>query len=190
MGIHDLPLRSTQQGTRAGVAAALGIAAGAGVHIAAAAVGVSAIITASAWAFTTLKWLGALYLGYIGVRMLWDSFASHAPSPPRRMLKGTNFRGIFLQGFLTNALNPKVALFFLAFLPQFIDAGAPSKAAAFVLLGLLFDTTGTIWNLAIAWSFGKFGASAWLYRLRPSLDRAVGGLFVALGIKLAFAEAR
>ena len=211
MGIHDLSLfvvaglllnitpgpdmaliiaRSTQQGTRAGVAAALGIAAGAGVHIAAATVGVSAIIIASAWAFTTLKWLGALYLGYIGIRMLWDSFASHAPSPPRRILKGTNFRGIFLQGFLTNALNPKVALFFLAFLPQFIDAGAPSKAAAFVLLGLLFDTTGTVWNLAIAWLFGKFGASAWLYRLRPSLDRAVGGLFVALGIKLAFAEAR
>jgi threonine/homoserine/homoserine lactone efflux protein len=160
------------------------------VHIAAAAVGLSATITASAWWFSTLKWLGALYLGYIGVRMLWDSFGNCTPSPPRRILKGANFRGILLQGFLTNALNPKVALFFLAFLPQFIDAGAPSKAAAFVLLGLVFDTTGTIWNLAIAWLFGGLGASAWLYRLRPWLDRAVGGLFVALGIKLALAEAR
>jgi len=211
MGIHDLLLflaaglllnitpgpdmaliiaRSTQQGTRAGIAAALGIAAGAGVHIAAAAVGVSAIIMASAWAFTTLKWLGALYLGYIGVRMLWVSFGSRTPLPPRRILPDANFRGILLQGFLTNVLNPKVALFFLAFLPQFIDAGAPSKAAAFVLLGLVFDTTGTAWNLAIAWLFGELGASAGLYRLRPLLDRAVGGLFVALGIKLALAEAR
>jgi threonine/homoserine/homoserine lactone efflux protein len=209
MGIHDLWLfvaaglllnitpgpdmalviaRSTAQGTRAGMAAAIGIGAGIFVHIAAAAIGISALIATSAWAFTALQWLGALYLGYIGLKMIAHSLASAAYGGRRPILPLADLRGGILQGFLTNVLNPKVALFFLAFLPQFIDTNAPSKAAAFVVLGLLFDTTGTTWNLGVAWLFAKLGTSAWFDRLQRWLDRAIGALFVAMGIKLLLIE--
>jgi threonine/homoserine/homoserine lactone efflux protein len=95
---------------------------------------------------------------------------------------------VFLQGVLTNALNPKVAVFFLAFLPQFVDADAPSKVAAFIVLGLLFDAVGTAWNLAVAWAAGVFAASSAYGRLAAWLERAIGALFVAVGIRLALAE--
>jgi threonine/homoserine/homoserine lactone efflux protein len=97
----------------------------------------------------------------------------------------------FRQGILTNVLNPKVALFFLAFLPQFIDAAAPSKTIAFVVLGLTFGTTGTIWCLILGWFSSEFSA-----RLRENptftllLNRAVGSLFVFLGVRLAAAARR
>src|SRR5262249_9338040 len=130
--------RSTQQGTRTGVAAALGIGAGALVHITAAAIGISAILVASAWAFTLLKWIGALYLVFIGLRMIRGSFKPAGSRELRRNSLVTNLPGVFLQGFLTNILNPKVAIFFLAFLPQFIDVNSPSKVADFIILGLLF----------------------------------------------------
>src|SRR5262249_39716258 len=107
-----------------------------------------------------------------------------APAPPPASL-----RRVFAQGFLTNVLNPKVALFFLAFLPQFIDADAPHKALAFVLLGAIFDFNGTLWNLLVAWTASGLGrrlpagggAAAWL-------NRALGVVFVGLGVRLALAE--
>jgi threonine/homoserine/homoserine lactone efflux protein len=212
MGIHDLWLfllagvllnitpgpdmalviaRSTQYGVRAGMAAAIGIGAGAFIHIAAAAIGISALVLASATAFTILKWAGAIYLVYLGVQMLRSSFArsraagaveAAAPLPP------SGLGQVFLQGVLTNALNPKVAVFFLAFLPQFVDADAPSKVAAFIVLGLLFDAVGTAWNLAVAWAAGVFAASSAYGRLAAWLERAIGALFVAVGIRLALAE--
>jgi threonine/homoserine/homoserine lactone efflux protein len=176
--------RSARFGSRDGSAAALGIGAGCFVHIAAAALGVSALVMASATAFTVLKWVGAAYLVYLGLSMLRGS-----PSPAEAGAGWTvagAFRSAFLHGFLTNALNPKVAVFFLAFLPQFIDADAPSKAAAFLVLGCLFNVTGTAWNLAVAWFAGRVGRSPSLDWLRVWLERTLGALFVAAGVRLAF----
>ncbi len=100
-------------------------------------------------------------------------------------------RDIFFQGFLTNVLNPKVALFFLAFLPQFVLSDAPSKPLAFLFLGAIFDFNGTIWNLLVAWSTarisGRLGASD---QFKKWFNRCVGSLFVFVGIRLALAPDR
>jgi threonine/homoserine/homoserine lactone efflux protein len=179
--------RSAQHGTRAGIAAALGVGAGAFVHISAAAVGIAALIVASAYAFTVLKWLGAIYLLYVGLELLRGSFRVMATDagiqvPP------TSIRQIFLQGALTNILNPKVAAFFLAFLPQFVDPEAPAKVTAFVVLGLIFNATGTLWNVGVACFAGALARYEGLRRARIWLERVIGGIFVGLGLKLALAE--
>src|SRR6478609_9081722 len=137
--------QSMRHGTRGGVLAAFGISAGCFVHISCAAIGLSALLSTSALAFTVIKWIGVCYLCYVGLRMLMARETTQAVTDPPKPS-----RSIFWQGFLTNALNPKVALFFLAFLPQFIDAGSPHKAVAFVVLGLLFNFTGTAWLLIVA----------------------------------------
>jgi len=177
--------RGTAQGWRAGAVAALGIGAGCIVHTVAAALGLSAILATSAMAFGLVKWVGAAYLVYLGVTLLLTrSPKVAAPLPPPASLPK-----VFAQGFLTNVLNPKVALFFLAFLPQFIDVDAPHKALAFILLGAIFDANGTLWNLLVAWTASGLGrklavgggAVTWL-------NRALGTLFVALGARLALAE--
>ena len=177
--------RATAQGWHAGAVAALGIGAGCIVHALAAALGLSAILATSATAFALVKWVGAAYLVYLGISLLLTrSRAGAGIAPPPASL-----RKVFAQGFLTNVLNPKVALFFLAFLPQFIDADAPHKALAFLLLGAIFNVNGTLWNLLVAWSASGLGrrlvagsgAATWLHR-------ALGGLFVGLGVRLALAE--
>src|SRR5262245_25898618 len=208
MGIHDLWLfllagvllnitpgqdmaliiaRSTQYGTRAGVAAALGVGVGAFVHIFAAAIGISTLIVASAVAFTVLKWIGAAYLIYLGIQLLRSSLL---PKPATTTLPklSDGLRSAFLHGILTNALNPKVAVFFLAFLPQFVDADAPSKITSFITLGLLFNAIGTAWNVGVAWFAGKFATSKAYVRMKAWLERAVGALFVLVGIRLALTE--
>jgi threonine/homoserine/homoserine lactone efflux protein len=182
--------RSVQLGWRGGVAAALGISAGCLVHVFAAAIGLSALLAASSLAFTIIKWIGAAYLIYAGIRMLLAraSFpaADSAPAP-----RAKTWRQVFWQGALTNALNPKVALFFLAFLPQFVEAEAAHKALAFVVLGLIFIATGTVWNLGMA----AFAAKA-AGRVRQSgrallwLNRALGGMFVAMGVRVAMLQNR
>jgi threonine/homoserine/homoserine lactone efflux protein len=213
-GIHDLTLfvisglllnimpgpdsllimaRSATQGWRAGCAAALGIGAGTMVHIGAAALGLSAVLATSATAFTVVKWVGAAYIVWCGIGMLrarlkrgeasGDAPAASVPPP------ALPYRKIFAQGFLTNVLNPKVALFFLAFVPQFIDAGAANKPLAFLILGAIFNFNGMLWcnGLAIFTAF----ASAKL-KVKPLvalwLNRVTGGLFIALGARLALAE--
>src|SRR5262245_4969067 len=131
--------RSIAQGTRIGIASAFGIAAGSLVHTAMAAVGLSALLATSAYAFTIIKLMGAAYLVYLGVTMLV------APRAASRLPLGTSKRsafGAFRDGALTNIFNPKVALFFLALMPQFIDPDSGSKVLAFVVLGLTFVTTG------------------------------------------------
>ncbi len=179
--------RSAQLGARAGAVAALGISAGCFVHIAAAALGLSAILATSAEAFFILKLVGAAYLVWVGISLL-----RHAGESAASVANGKaaiSLGGIFLQGFLTNALNPKVALFFLAFLPQFISAGAPSKALAFIVLGLIFVTTGTVVCLLIAWFTARASAALGAgSAVRLWLERALGGLFVLLGIRLAFLQ--
>jgi threonine/homoserine/homoserine lactone efflux protein len=184
--------RSAQLGWRGGAVAALAIGAGCFVHIAAAVLGLSALLAASAFAFSALKWIGAAYLVYVGITMLF----AKSREPPGREASADQasragampLRAVFWQGFLTNALNPKVALFFLAFLPQFIDADAPLKPLAFATLGLLFDFTGTLWNLAAAWFTARAAATRPYARIGRWLERAIGGMFIVLGVRLAFAQ--
>jgi threonine/homoserine/homoserine lactone efflux protein len=96
---------------------------------------------------------------------------------------------VFRRGFVTNVLNPKVALFFLAFLPQFVDADAPSEVLAFLFLGVLFDFNGTLWNLFVAWLSVRAGtAVSERSDLRLWIDRALGSLFIYIGIRIATAE--
>ncbi|RZI95823.1 MAG: LysE family translocator, partial [Variovorax sp.] len=128
---------SLRSGTRAGVVAGLGITTGCFVHVAAAALGVGALLAASAVAFSALKWLGAAYLLWMGLKLL----ATRTPSDTQDLQALAQaqppvpLRAVFLGGFWTNVLNPKVAIFFLAFVPQFIAPEATDKAGAFVLLG-------------------------------------------------------
>ena len=179
--------RSTTQGWRAGASAALGIGAGCVVHIAAAALGLSAVLAASATAFTILKIVGAVYLVYVGISLIRAARTS-SPAAPRVALAPATLRTVFIQGFLTNVLNPKVALFFLAFLPQFIDSDAPSKPLAFLFLGAVFNFNGTLWNLLVAWSAARFKLGMERTKLAGWFNRCIGGLFVYLGVRLAFAR--
>jgi len=174
--------RTASQGWSSGAAAALGISAGLFVHTFAAAIGLSAVLLASATAFTIVKWIGAAYLVYVGVSLLF----ARSKNQQRTLAPACELRTVFFQGFLTNVLNPKVALFFLAFLPQFVDPGAPNRVIALFFLGLVFIFNGTLWNLLVAWSAARFAT-----RFSGSghfalwLNRTVGALFVYLGLKLA-----
>jgi len=179
--------RTASQGWRSGAVAALGIGAGLFVHTFAAAVGLSALLAASATAFSVVKWVGAAYLMYVGVSLL---FARPAIAQPAPALRTAQLRTVFLQGFLTNVLNPKVALFFLAFLPQFVDPDGSNKPLAFLFLGLVFIFNGTLWNLIVAWSAARM--SRGLARSGSFvlwLNRTVGALFVVLGVRLALSRA-
>ena len=182
--------RSVQIGWRGGAAAALGIGTGCLVHVFGAAIGLSALLAASSAAFTLVKWAGAAYLCFMGAKML----LSHAPAPTGDEASAGGaipLRQVFWQGALTNVLNPKVALFFLAFLPQFVAAESAHKTLAFLALGMIFISTGTLWCLGIA-AFAARAAS----RIRQSanvmawINRVLGGLFVYLGIRVAMLEAR
>jgi RhtB (resistance to homoserine/threonine) family protein len=181
---------SLRSGARAGIVAGLGITAGCFVHIFAAAVGVGALLATSAMAFTVLKWIGAAYLLWIGAKILFskapqattDLVAAAAAQPERRL------KAIFMGGFWTNVLNPKVAIFFLAFVPQFIAPGADNKALAFVLLGVLFNLNAipvnSGWALAAAWMAKRDAVQRGMHWL----DRAAGVMFIAFGLKLAFTD--
>ena len=192
--------RSTTRGFTAGVWAALGIGAGCFVHITAAALGLSAILASSAAAFTGVKWIGAAYLIYVGIGMIRQRgpavparhVDSSAPSASALTIGSSASSGgarIFWQGFATNVLNPKVALFFLAFVPQFIDVHSPGKVQAFLLLGTIFNTTGTLWNLFVAWSSASLARRLEVAsRVGRWLNRTLGAMFIALGVKLALTE--
>lgn len=177
---------SIAYGRRAGVASALGICAGCIVHTLAAALGLSAILATSATAFIAVKLIGAAYLIYLGVRTLTARVVAISPLQSSADMPT---RLAFRRGVLTNVLNPKVALFFLALLPQFIDSGSPTKVGAFLVLGLTFIATGTVWCLflAVAASHirGFFVAHP---RAFTCLTRASGALFVVLGLRLAASE--
>ena len=137
--------RSVQMGWRGGAAAALGICTGCLVHVFAAALGLSALLAASSVAFTVVKWAGAAYLCFIGIQLLLSRPGAMPSADAAPASDEISLRQVFWQGALTNVLNPKVALFFLAFLPQFVAADSPHKAAAFVLLGLIFIFNGMLW---------------------------------------------
>ncbi|MEP6883558.1 MAG: LysE family translocator [Gammaproteobacteria bacterium] len=182
--------RSSSQGWRAGAVAALGIGSGALLHICAAALGLSALLAASATAFTTVKIIGAAYLVYVGISMIFTNKSAQSP-PITSGNRPASLRGIFFQGFLTNVLNPKVALFFLAFLPQFVMSDAPSKPLAFFFLGAIFDVNGTLWNLLVAWSTARISSRlAAGGTFKKWFNRSVGSIFVLVGIRLALAHDR
>jgi threonine/homoserine/homoserine lactone efflux protein len=174
--------RSISQGRSAGIASVLGISSGGVIHTLAAALGLSALLAASASAFLFVKFLGAAYLVYLGARMLLSR--ASAVSIPNGFAS-TSFLTIYRQGMLTNIFNPKVALFFLAFLPQFIAADSPNKFLAFITLGLCCVTTGTIWCFCLALFASVLGD-----RLRGGtmsanmLNRTAGALFIFLGVHL------
>ena len=182
--------RSVQLGWRGGVMAALGISTGCLSHVFAAAIGLSALLLASATAFTAVKWLGAAYLCYVGLTMLLSR-----ARPPDNAAPGENnsvtLSRVFWQGALTNVLNPKVALFFLAFLPQFVDAEAQHKALAFLALGLIFIFNGTLWCVSVAIvaarASGRVKKSG---RTMDFVNRGLGALFVYLGARIALAHAK
>ena len=210
LGIHDLPLfvvsglllnimpgpdsllimtRSATQGARAGCTAAWGIGSGTFVHIFAAALGLSAILATSAMAFGVVKLAGAAYILYLAWGMLRSKRSADATVAAPRAIAALPYRKIFLQGALTNILNPKVALFFLAFVPQFIDANAPHKALAFIALGCIFNINGMLWCNALALFTASASARVRLHPILSQwLNRATGGLFVWLGIKLALSK--
>jgi RhtB (resistance to homoserine/threonine) family protein len=179
--------RSVAQGRRAGILSALGISAGCSVHVIASAFGLTALLAASATAFTVIKVVGAIYLIYLGVRLIMTK-PDPAAAQPDATARGADksLRQLFAQGFLTNVLNPKVVLFFVSFFPQFVAADSPSKTLAFLTLGAVFATMSTIWCCIVAWVAGtvtarfsgKPGVKKWL-------DRGVGSAFVGLGLKLA-----
>ena len=181
--------RSIQLGWRGGAAAAIGSSTGCLVHVFAAAIGLSALLMASSAAFAMLKLAGAAYLLFTGIQMLLSR-----PKPLADVaVQGgeISLSKVFSQGALTNVLNPKVALFFLAFLPQFVAVDSPHKTAAFLLLGAVFIFNGTLWCLGLA-AFASRAAS----RIRRSegvmawINRVLGALFVYLGFRVAMLEAR
>ena len=214
LGIHDLPLfilaglllnitpgpdmlyiagRTASQGFPSGLAAVMGINAGCLVHTFAAAIGLSAILTASAEAFLIVKLVGAAYLVYVGISLLLVKKSHRSTLEISSALPSKTIRQAFWQGFLTHVLNPKGALFFLAFLPQFIAADSTSKPAAFVLLGIIFICNSLFITIGFAALVAKVQIQA-SARLRHSsrialwLNRCCGALFIAIGVNLALSE--
>jgi threonine/homoserine/homoserine lactone efflux protein len=179
--------RSLAGGRAAGVAAALGISAGSVLHTFAAALGLSALLATSQYAFMAVKFAGAAYLIYIGVRALLTR-SNSLPGDTAEAANEGNWSA-FRQGVVSNLLNPKVALFFLALMPQFIDAASHQKVIAFLALGLSFVTLGVIWCVVLAIAAAKLRG---VFLRRPSmsnvLNKVAGTLFIALGLKLATAR--
>ena len=176
--------RTLAQGRGAGVASVLGISAGSLVHTICAACGLSALLVASAQAFMAVKLAGCLYLVYLGVRMIIA--ASKQATIDEPALSHEGFGVIFRQAVFTNVLNPKVAVFFLAFLPQFVADRSESPALPLLFLGCVFVFNGMLYCLLLV-----FLASALARRLKANqtfstlISRLAGALFVSLGIKLA-----
>jgi threonine/homoserine/homoserine lactone efflux protein len=174
--------RSVGQGRKAGIVSSLGVFVGCWVHILAAAFGIAALLRSSPVAFNVVRYAGAAYLIYLGIRML-----AQKTDLTSRQLKTESLGAIFRQGAITNMLNPKVAIFFLAFLPQFIDAHRGSVALQIIVLGLIFNIGGTLVNLAVAYGGGTLGE---LLRRNQSVARLqrrfTGLIFVGLGLRLAW----
>ena len=180
--------RTLQGGVRAGIAAALGIGAGCVLHALAAAFGLAALLAASATAFSILKWAGAAYLLWLAVGMLRAS--ARPPANPAGAIPAapSSHWRTFRDGLLTNALNPKIALFFLALLPQFIDGAAPAKTLAFLFLGAWFVVQGLAFLVALVLLVAPLRRwrphDAW----RRALQAGAGGLFGLLAARLALSE--
>lgn len=177
--------RSISQGPKAGIVSALGVFCGCFVHIVAAVFGLSLIIARSAWLFSMIKFAGAGYLIYLGIRSLVSEPATDHIEQNAAVSGGWK---LFRQGVITNALNPKVAIFFLSFLPQFVDAGSPYIKADLVTLGLWFAVQGTLILMIVAIILGK---SRDFFKQHPKVwliqEKITGLILIGLGIKVALA---
>ena len=177
--------RSASQGRNAGIVSALGIGTGTIFHILAAAFGLSAILMYSATAYEFIKWIGAAYLVYLGIKSILDRNKNF---DSQNIIKDS-LKKIYTQGVVTNVLNPKVALFFLAFLPQFIDVSSGNVTLQILLLGFIFNTTGTIINSLVAVFFGKIGG---LLNRSPKIKKIqswfTGTVYIGLGVSLALSK--
>ncbi|SEG64276.1 Threonine/homoserine/homoserine lactone efflux protein [Nonomuraea solani] len=171
--------RGLAQGRSAGLASALGVETGTLVHIAAAAAGLSYVISQSATLFAIVKWAGVAYLIYLGVRAFTGKQTETGAPEPQPLRK------VFLEGMLVNVLNPKVALFFLAFLPHFVDPGAGSVAAQVVVFGLTLLLLGLISDIVYALTAGALGTR--LKRAAKTLRYVSGIVYLGLGVATAFA---
>jgi len=181
-------------GIRGGLAAASGVSAGCVVHALAATFGLAALMVASSAAFNVIKWAGAAYLLWLAVGMLRSALraapadATTAATPATTDTAALQPWALFRQGFLTNVLNPKVALFFLALLPQFIDGDAPNKTLAFLFLGLWSIVQGTLFLVVFVWLVAPLRHLTPRPGVTRSLHLAGAGLFAALAARLAFAQ--
>lgn len=178
---------SVEHGRLIGIASVVGVAVGGITHVVGAAIGLSAVLVQSATAFTAIKLFGAAYLVWLGVQRLVRPSTTdlHAPSPSRRVTPARAFR----QGVVVNVLNPKVALFFLAFLPQFVDAQRGSVALQIVVLGSLFNISGTIVNIAVAYLASSAGR--WIGTKGPGekvFRWLTASVFIGLGLRLALGD--
>lgn len=174
-------------GRRVAIAAAFGVITGITVHAGAAAVGLSAIIASSAAVFTVLKFAGAVYLVAVGIRALYDAHRGGEAADEGSEVGRTSAGQAFRQGFVCNALNPKVALFFLTFIPQFIDP-AGAVLPQILLLATLFQALGVVWLVAYALAVARLAGMFRRRRVRRALQTVTGTVLVALGVRLAVAE--
>ncbi|WP_438444585.1 LysE family translocator [Gorillibacterium sp. sgz5001074] len=173
--------RSLSQGKAAGMMSVFGIISGAMLHTLFAALGLSVILMHSAVAFSVIKWAGAAYLVYMGIK------AVRSKTPIGGVSEGRpkeELRRIYLQGLLTNLLNPKVALFYLAFLPQFVSPGHGYGPLPFLLLGLTFITTGTLWCSFLVVASDLARRHLLKGKISLYLNKVTGLIFISLGIKL------
>ena len=173
-----------QDGKRAAFLTSLGISAGLPVHATASALGLSVILSTSASAFTIVKLCGAAYLAYLGVQSLRRSFDRGSPGAGKAGAGRTRRRGgFFIQGFVNNVLNPKVALFYLTFLPQFINPGDNVLLKSLLLAGI-HVTLGIAWLATYAYAIDRIGRL--VQNARRWLERASGAALIGLGVRLAF----
>ncbi len=177
--------RGVTQGRQAGMLSALGVICGILVHTVAAAFGLTLILQTSAFAFLLVKYLGALYLITLGVKAWRDTSTFNLQTSASNM----SFHRVFWQGVLSNVLNPKIAIFFLAFLPQFVDKSSSDITLQMVTLGLTFAFFGLCFLLVIGYSSGTLGS--WLThrpRYTEFLQRFAGGILIGLGARLALVK--
>jgi len=177
--------RGIAHGRRAGILSATGVVCGILVHTTAAALGLTLLLQTSALAFLVVKYIGAAYLIYLGVKAWLEKSTLNLQSSAPAVKSSA----LFWQGVLSNVLNPKIAIFFLAFLPQFVEKGSGYVAWQMIFLGVMFACFGLCFLLVVGYSSGTIGR--WLTQ-RPqytqSLQRLAGGILIGLGIRLAFTE--
>ena len=177
--------RGMAHGRRAGMLSAIGVVCGILVHTTAAAFGLTLILQTSAFAFLFVKFVGAIYLLYLGIKAWRDRSTFRLQSSA----SNEKFSTLFWQGVLSNVLNPKIAIFFMAFLPQFVDKGSAHVTLQMVILGLTFACFGLCFLLFVGYSSGTIGR--WfIYRPQYTqfFQRLASGILIGLGIRLAFTE--
>ncbi len=176
-------------GKQAGLASTFGASIGGIFHVFAAAFGVSAILASSALAFSLVKYVGAAFLIYLGLKMLYSAYKGNKQQIPTVQAQNVNFKSVFLQGILAEALNPKTAIFFLAFIPQFVSVNEGAVFGQFILLGMIVVVVNAIPDLMIV-LFSKPVEKLWKnnYRFRIIQEATSGVVLMGLGLFLALSD--